>query len=109
ELSAARRRAEEALAQERWLAGIGQTTLSLEHEINNPLPALLATAELASLTPDLSASLREDLALIATSARRIASVTRELSVLKNPATVEYVNGTRMLNVGTLDGATRQSA
>ena len=42
----ARRAAEAELARARWLAGIGETTIALEHEINNPLSALLGHAEL---------------------------------------------------------------
>src|SRR5213595_244266 len=40
----ARRKAEVAIA--RWRAGIGETAIALQHEINNPLAALLGHAEL---------------------------------------------------------------
>ena len=49
----ARREAEEALARAQWLAGIGETALALQHEINNPLAALLGNAAL--LTAGLAA------------------------------------------------------
>ena len=43
---AARRTAEDQLSKARWLSGIGEATLALQHEINNPLSALLGNAEL---------------------------------------------------------------
>ena len=42
----ARRDAEDALARAQWLAGIGETSLALQHEINNPLTSLLGNAAL---------------------------------------------------------------
>ena len=44
--AAAQRRAEVELVNARRLSAIGETTLSLQHEINNPLSALLGNAEL---------------------------------------------------------------
>ena len=43
-----RRAAEEALQQSRYLAGVGELSLALQHEINNPLTALLSTSYLAA-------------------------------------------------------------
>ena len=95
----ARRHAEEALAHAQWLAGIGETTLALQHEINNPLAALIAHAELLSLESGTSeAEHREDLAVISEQARRIAAVVTRLATLKHPRTVEYLAGSRMIDL-----------
>ena len=94
----ARRAAEAELARARWLAGIGETTIALEHEINNPLSALLGHAELLLMDRTLSADQREQLQVIREQAARIADVVRRLAKLKNPQSVEYLSGARMLDL-----------
>jgi DNA-binding response OmpR family regulator len=98
--SAARRRAEDALSRAQWLAGIGQTSLAMQHEINNPLTALLAEAEILATDPATPADHREPLATIVAQARRIAAVVRQLSALHEPRSVEYLDGVRMLDLST---------
>ncbi len=93
----ARRAAEAELARSRWLAGIGETTIALEHEINNPLSALLGHAELL-LMEEVSDAQREQLRIIHEQAGRIADVVRRLARLKNPQTVEYLAGSRMIDL-----------
>ena len=94
----ARRAAEAELARARWLAGIGETTIALEHEINNPLSALLGHAELLLMDRNLSADQREQLQVIREQAARIAEVVRRLAKLKNPQSVEYLSGALMLDL-----------
>jgi DNA-binding response OmpR family regulator len=94
----ARRAAEAELARARWLAGIGETTIALEHEINNPLSALLGHAELLLMDDDLNGEQREQLQVIRTQAARIAEVVRRLARLKNPQSVEYMSGARMIDL-----------
>jgi len=96
---AARRAAEAELARARWLAGIGETTIALEHEINNPLSALLGHAELLMMDEGGDPELREQLRIIQEQAGRIAAVVRRLAQLKNPQSVEYVGGARMIDLG----------
>jgi DNA-binding response OmpR family regulator len=94
----ARRAAEAELARARWLAGIGETTIALEHEINNPLSALLGHAELLLMDRDLSADQREQLQTVREQAARIAEVVRRLARLKNPTSVEHRSGGRMIDL-----------
>ena len=94
----ARRTAEAELARARWLAGIGETTIALEHEINNPLSALLGHAELLLMDRDLTADQREQLQIVREQATRIADVVRRLAKLKNPTSVEYLSGARMIDL-----------
>jgi DNA-binding response OmpR family regulator len=96
---AAQREAEAKLAQARWLAGIGETTLALQHEINNPLAALLGNASL------LEAGLcegeeerRQCVAAIVEQAKRIGAVVKRLQALRDPQSVEYLRGGRMLDL-----------
>jgi CheY-like chemotaxis protein len=94
----ARRHAEDELAKARWLSGIGEATLALQHEINNPLSALLGNAELMIMDLEEKGERNELLDVIHEQALRIAEVVRRLRRLKNPESVEYVGGSRMLNL-----------
>ena len=94
----ARRSAEEELARARWLAGIGETTIALQHEINNPLAALLGHAELMHMDATQRGDHNEGVEVVLEQARRIAAIMRRLAALKNPQTVEYVGGARMLDL-----------
>ena len=94
----ARREAQFELARTRWLAGIGETTIALEHEINNPLSALLGHAELLMMDQTLNVEQSEQLAVIHEQAVRIAAVVRRLARLKHPQSVEYLTGSRMLDL-----------
>jgi len=98
EQDAARRRAEEELSRARWLAGIGDATLALQHEINNPLSALLGNAELMIMELEERGERNEMLDVIHEQASRIADVVRRLRRLKNPESVDYVGGARMINL-----------
>lgn len=95
---AARRHAEEELSKARWLAGIGEATLALQHEINNPLSALLGNAELMIMDLEEKGERNELLDVIHEQALRIAEVVRRLRRLKNPESVDYVGGSRMINL-----------
>ena len=98
EQDAARRSAEEELSKARWLAGIGDATLALQHEINNPLSALLGNAELMRMELEEQGTKNEMLEVIHEQALRIADVVRRLRRLKNPESVDYVGGSRMINL-----------
>jgi DNA-binding response OmpR family regulator len=96
----ARRAAEAELARSRWLAGIGETTIALEHEINNPLSALIGHAELLLMDRNLPPEFLEQIRIIHEQAARIAQVVRRLARLKNPQSVEYLAGTRMIDLSS---------
>jgi CheY-like chemotaxis protein len=94
----ARRAAEEALARAQWLAGIGETSLALQHEINNPLTALLGNAALLQSGDYPEEEQRDFIEAIVEQAVRIGAVVQRLSSLKDPQSVSYVRGTRMLDL-----------
>ena len=93
-----RRKLDEELAHARWLAGIGETTLALQHELNNPLFALLGLAELFGNDPGSSENQRADIALIVEQARRVASVVKRLAMLKDPRSVTYMADALMIDL-----------
>ena len=99
EIADARRSAEQELRKARYLAGIGELSLALQHEINNPLAALLTNSALITsglLTPEETT---EGLKTIDDQARRIADVVRRLQAIDDPRSVEYVKGQRMVDLG----------
>jgi DNA-binding response OmpR family regulator len=95
---AVRRAAEEELSKTRWLAGIGDATLALQHEINNPLSALLGHAELMKMELEDRGQRNEMLDVIHEQALRIVDVVRRLRRLKNPESVDHVGRSRMINL-----------
>jgi DNA-binding response OmpR family regulator len=103
--NAARRTAEAELARARWLAGIGETTIALEHEINNPLSALLGNAELLQMEDGLTEEQEQQVRVIREQAARIADVVKRLARLKNPRSVEYLTGSNMLDLGSRSSRT----
>lgn len=106
---AARRQAEAELARARWLAGIGEMTIALQHEINNPLSALISHAELALLDAGDRGERNEQVETILQQAQRIAEVVRRIGALRNPMSVEYLPGTSMIDLGHAGGEGREIA
>ncbi|MBI2797377.1 MAG: response regulator [Gemmatimonadetes bacterium] len=94
----ARRRAERELVEARYLAGIGETAIALQHEINNPLAALMSTVGLIDQGLYKPEEMPEALGTISEQAKRIAGVLKRLSQITNPRSVEYAFGERMLDL-----------
>jgi DNA-binding response OmpR family regulator len=95
--------AEAELARARWQEGIGETTTAVEHEINNPLAALIGYAAMLEKSPTLTPEDRAQVSIITEQAERIASVVKRLSKLKNPQSVEYLQGSKMIDLSHSDG------
>jgi DNA-binding response OmpR family regulator len=87
---AARRRAESALARTQRLVGINEAASALQHEINNPLAALLAHADLLAHGLHEPGEERELLDIVVEQARRIADVVKRIAALRYPQSEEYV-------------------
>lgn len=95
--------AEAELARARWEEGIGETTVAVEHEINNPLAALMGYAAMLEKSPNLAPDDRAQVSIITEQAERIAAVVKRLSTLKNPQSVEYLQGSRMIDLSHSGG------
>jgi DNA-binding response OmpR family regulator len=98
EVAAARRQAEEDLQRARYLAGVGEISLALQHEINNPLAALLTTTEIVKQGMVPPEEMPETLEVIQVQAKRIADVLKRLREVHNARSVEYVRGQRMVDL-----------
>ena len=99
ENTAARRHAEIELRRARYLAGIGETSLALQHEINNPLAAMLSHASLIEAGMVEDSEKEEALQTIVQQARRIGEVVKRLRQIEQPRSVEYLGNARMLDIG----------
>lgn len=98
EIAAARRRAEEELRKARYLAGVGEVSLALQHEINNPLAALLTTTAIITEGMVDAKDIPASLETIDTQARRIAEVMKRLREVQTDKSVEYAHGQRMVDL-----------
>jgi DNA-binding response OmpR family regulator len=98
----ARRSAEAELRHARWYAGIGEATIAIQHEINNPLAGLLATAELMKLEAEKQGQPIGDLGVIIDEAKRISALVRRIGDLRDAASVEYTSGSRMIDLRKKD-------
>jgi DNA-binding response OmpR family regulator len=94
----ARLAAEDALRRAQWLAGIGETAIAVQHEINNPLTALLGHTMLLQSGVVGAEEERESIRVIAEQGARIGDVVKRLANLRDPHSVEYLRGTRMLDL-----------
>lgn len=101
QLDVEQRRTREELAAAQRLAGIGETSLALQHEINNPLTALLVHSQLLA-DEAADPALKADLELMVALTRRIAEVVRRLGELKELRSVPYISGSSMIDLSAND-------
>jgi DNA-binding response OmpR family regulator len=98
EQNAARWRAEAELARSRWLAGVGELAIALQHEINNPLASLISHGSLLSASGTLVPDDALTVQILLTEARRIASVVKRLTSIEEARSVEYAGRMRMVDL-----------
>jgi DNA-binding response OmpR family regulator len=106
ELRKALAAAEQDLVQAERLAAIGEMTVTLHHEINNPLMAAFVDVEL--LLADLDASSeqrRQGLEEIRQALRRIRDIVQRIGGLREARSKDYLQGVRMLDLGRQDHGT----
>jgi len=95
---AARRKAEDELGRAKYMAGIGETSITLQHEINNPLTGLLATAELMLIEANDRGQPTAEIKTIIDQGRRIAALVKRMSELNDPTSVAYAGQAKMLDL-----------
>ncbi len=76
-----------------------ETAITINHEINNPLTAILGNIQLLLMDEDkLSKELKGKLEIVEESALKIKDVVQKLLKLTSPRSVEYANGTNMIDL-----------
>jgi len=80
-------------------AAITETAVTVNHEINNPLTAILGNAQLLLMAKDrLSPDMIAKLETIERSAVRIKETTSKLMTIIEPVTSSYVSGLEMIDI-----------
>ena len=80
-------------------AAVVETAVTVNHEINNPLTAILGNIQLLLLKHDnLDSGLRDKLKVVEESALKIRDVTQKLLRLTTPRSVHYSEGANMLDL-----------
>jgi len=92
--------AERDLVRAERLGAIGEMTVTLHHEINNPLMSAFADVELLLASPDTPTEAREEsLQAILDSLKRIRDIVRQIGQLREARSKSYVGGVSMLDLG----------
>jgi signal transduction histidine kinase len=85
------------------LAAIMETAVTVNHEVNNPLTAILGNVQLLLLKrSDLDEELKGKLKVIEEAAMAIKNVTQKLLRLTAAKSKEYTEGTSMLDLSDQD-------
>jgi DNA-binding response OmpR family regulator/ribosomal protein S21 len=103
ELRKALAEAEQDLVRAERLAAVGEMTVTLHHEINNPLMAAFADVEL--LLNETGASpetLKQGLEDIRQALRRIRDIVQRIGKLRELRSKDYLQGVRMLDLERKD-------
>ncbi len=83
------------------LAAITETAISINHEINNPLCAILGNTQLMLMEGDrLDPKMVRKLHSIEKQIARIQGFAKRLTHINRPVVREYVGGKRMIDVGS---------
>jgi DNA-binding response OmpR family regulator len=88
--------AERELVQAERLAAIGEMSVTLHHELNNPLMAAMAEVEM--MLPTASAEQRVGLEIVRTALQRMAERLRQAADLRRADSTDYLGGLRMINL-----------
>jgi signal transduction histidine kinase len=103
ELRKALAEAEQDLVRAERLAAVGEMTVTLHHEINNPLMAAFADVEL--LLNDLGApveTVKQGLEDIRQALRRIRDIVQRIGELREVRSKDYLRGVRMVDLERKD-------
>jgi CheY-like chemotaxis protein len=91
--------AEQDLVRAERLAAIGEMTVTLHHEINNPLMAAFAYVDLLLADPAMDAEARrETLGSLRDALHRIRDIVRRIGDLRQVRTKSYATGSRMVDL-----------
>jgi DNA-binding response OmpR family regulator len=92
-------RAEKELLRAERMAAVGELSVTLHHQLNNPLMAALAEVELALGDSRLPGEHREGLETAKTALLRIRDILRQSARLRRASSTDYLEGLRMIDLG----------
>jgi DNA-binding response OmpR family regulator len=98
ELRKALAAAEQDLVRAERLAAIGEMTVTLHHEINNPLMAALAEVELLLSQPSATPDHRQGLGEVHLALQRIRDIVLRIGKLREARSKDYLSGIQMLDL-----------
>ncbi|MEE8576294.1 MAG: histidine kinase dimerization/phospho-acceptor domain-containing protein [candidate division Zixibacteria bacterium] len=91
--------AEKELVDKERLAAIVEMAVTVNHEVNNPLTAILGNIQLLLMKHEnLPTEVADKLRVVEKSAMQIRDVTHRLLQITSAKSVEYVEGTSMLKL-----------
>jgi CheY-like chemotaxis protein len=97
--------AERDLVRAERLAAIGEMTVTLHHEINNPLMAAFAHVELLLADPVMGAEARQEtLSSVREALHRIRDIMRRIGDLREIRTKSYATGIQMVDLDDVGAA-----
>jgi DNA-binding response OmpR family regulator len=106
ELRKALAAAEQDLVRAERLAAIGEMTVTLHHEVNNPLMAALAEVELLLTQADATSDqYRQGLREIRHALQRIRDIVQRIGRLREARSKDYLRGVQMLDLDRPTGET----
>ncbi|NOZ74629.1 MAG: GAF domain-containing protein [FCB group bacterium] len=92
--------AQQKLIEKERLAAVGEIVVTVNHEINNPLTAIMGAAELAqaNLRMNQPDNIERHLLMILKSANRIQAITQKITALKKTQTIPYIDEYSMMEL-----------
>ena len=89
--------AQDQLIEKERLAAIGEIVVTVNHEINNPLAAVIGLAEILEIMVQNGNQdkIRDSANAILKGANRIKKVTQRLTKISSSNTLEYIEGVKM--------------
>ncbi len=87
------------LVEKERLAAVLETAVTVNHEVNNPLQAIIGNIQLLLMKQEnLDEKMIEKLKAIEESAIKINNVTQKLMRMTSPKTIQYSDGTKMIDI-----------
>jgi DNA-binding response OmpR family regulator len=97
--------AERDLVRAERLAAIGEMTVTLHHEINNPLMAAFAHVDLLLADPAMGAEARQEtVSSVQEALHRIRDIVRRIGDLREARTKRYATGAQMVDLDVVGQA-----
>jgi len=99
---------ERELVRAERLAAIGEMTVTLHHELNNPLMGALAEVELLLARTGNDPELKEAMEVVRTALLRMRDIVKQAGDLQRADSTDYLSGLPMISLASSDGPRPQA-